>query len=647
MPDEFKQGTYIERYRVERLLGAGGSSKVYQVFEEELQRKLSVKVLHLWSVDSHDSVLRFEREARVLSQLAHPNIVRVYRFGFLEDNVPFLVMELLEGDSLRSILEKRKQLPCNEAVRIAEQVSSALELAHSHNVIHRDLKPENIFINKGAQGATAKLLDFGLCKQIDSEKKAVQTITETGFLVGTAHYMSPEQCMGSGVDLRSDVYSFGCVLYEMITGTPPFFADTPGGVFLMHMSKPMPRILDLSPGSGLPQELEDLLIRCCRKKKEDRYQSFVDIRKELAEISQLDCSAVFDGTQATKRRTRFRRVLNTLPKVPVRVRLGLAVVCLLLLCGATFFITCTDLGNVFLAVQIQSLMNPLQAIDKLALQLDSLLRSGRVKTGKDLVETTIKTRAFYSWAHEYREKLLLKYIAIFRNSRMDEEVFSLSLVLLQDLLESWLKSVELKTETPDITLLQNLSKELVKGNYSKKQWAQIHQIIEMKKNAFQGNPVPLVWTGYLRCVSGIKREARQTETEPGLQAKKYDSCLLMALSHGDPEFIKKVAGEYSAFNLAHRLPTYETLLHVDLGLYYAQNGRMDPAKQELAIAERFAGEGAFTAFQESFLQRLRQSCRKGKYVGNDFKKEHHETNVKWLLQYSGAHHHQDSSQPAP
>jgi hypothetical protein len=634
MPAEFQEGTYIDRYRVEKLLGAGAFSKVYRVFDEDLQRSLAVKVLHQWSAAAGDGIARFEREAKVLSQLLHQNIVRVYRFGFLENSEPFLVMELLEGESLRSVLEKRKRLPCHEAVNIAEQVCSALEFAHSLNVIHRDLKPENIVISEEPHGKAVKLLDFGLCKQVGKDEAAGSTLTETGFLVGTVNYMSPEQCMGAQVDTRSDVYSFGCVVYEMITGAPPFVDDTSGRVFLMHMSKPMPAILDLAPSSGLPQELEDLLLRCCRKNKDDRYSSFSEVRLALTSISQKNCSAVFDSSGAMDFRTKVRRMCRNLPGIPRRLLLSGAAVFLVLLGGAACFINFTDAGNLFWAQHVLSAMNPPEATAQLSRQLESLLRSGKKKTARELIESTTRNKIYELWPHRYRGRLFSRFIDLCKQSGMDEEAFSLSLALLQDLLECRIRSVELKTEPPDYDLLRRLSQEMAKANYSKKQWAQIYQTIEMKKNAFEHNPPQMVRAGYLRCQSGLNSQAVEIEKNPAVLARAYDSCLLMSLFSGESELSRKVAAEYSAFNLSHRLFTFETALHLEIGLACAQGGQMDRAGQELAVAERFAPDSPLSTQQEFYLQQLRQSCRQGAYVGRDFKAEQHKTNVKWILQYA-------------
>jgi serine/threonine protein kinase len=621
MQTEFQPGTYIDRYRVDKILGTGGSGIVYRVFDQALQRPLAVKVLNLWSTESSDSLARFEREARILSQMLHKNIVRVYRFGFLEDNTPFMVMELLEGESLRSILQRRKQLPCHEAIEIAEQVSSAMEYAHSQNVIHRDLKPENITIVDSPEGKIAKLLDFGLCKRIESNGPPGGTLTETGFLVGSVNYMSPEQCMGAQVDQRADIYAFGCVLYEMITGSPPFVSDTPGALLVMHVSKPMPGILDLAPDSKLPQELDALLCKCCHKNKEDRYQGFTDIRKVLTEISQMKCQALFVASPSARSRLNIRKLMRKAAKLPPRLIAGAAFAALLLSAGTLYFINCTDRGRLLLAAQLQSTMSSNEAIDQLSQQLGTMVNSGQAGAAAELVETTTKGSVYQQWPHKIREALLQKYIAIYSAAGMSREAFSLTLLLLQELLESQIESLDHKLEKPDYALLEQLSRNLVDQEHSRKQWAQINQIIEVRKKAFNKVSGQLAWAAYLRSVSGLRRENPATDNNPRELARVYEYCVKAAIRQGDPEFIKRVASDASQFNLKHELFSFETSLHTDLGLYQASLRQMDQAKAELAVAEHLASKYELTPDETDFLPQLQQSCREGRYIQNSLRGE--------------------------
>lgn len=292
-----------ERYRITRQLGAGGASTVYLAFDEMLGRPVAIKILHQWktNVGSEIALRRFEREAQALSQLLHANIIRVFSYGIFEgENDSFLVMEHVEGESLKEYLNKKIKLPVNEAVDIALQICSGLEYASKASMIHRDLKPENIMIIANHDGSEliAKILDFGLCKiipdeELDSKKRGSTTLTETGLLVGTAAYMSPEQGLGEQVDLRSDIYSFGCLLFEMITGTPPF-TGTPGELLLKHQSESFPRIADLC--KHVPAELQDLILKCTAKNKIARYANYHDLGQDLLKIAEINCNAIFSLT---------------------------------------------------------------------------------------------------------------------------------------------------------------------------------------------------------------------------------------------------------------------------------------------------------------------------------------------------------------
>lgn len=238
-------------YSLEKMLGEGASGKVFLARDLDLNRSVAIKVLNLNASigGGSDALARFDREAKALSRLLHSNIVRVFRFGKLENDTPYLVMEYVEGESLHSLLERKKLLNCQEAIEIALQVCVALEYAHSMGLVHRDLKPENIVLSSTGEPPTVKLLDFGLCKE-SAGQSAQESLTKTGFLVGTALYMSPEQCLGRQVDYRSDIYSFGCVLFEMITGEPAFKSDSISNTLIMHLNEPIPAILSLSEDCG-------------------------------------------------------------------------------------------------------------------------------------------------------------------------------------------------------------------------------------------------------------------------------------------------------------------------------------------------------------------------------------------------------------
>ena len=206
-----------DRYRVDELVARGGMSEVYRGWDVRLDRRVAVKVLAGWLAADGDAVRRMEREARAVARLQHPNVVAVYDHGEDDGGTPFLVMEWIEGRSLKDVVADGP-LPEQEARRITLQLLAALEHAHEHGIVHRDIKPQNVLITPDG---TAKLTDFGIARSID----ATHGLTMAGQIVGTAAYLSPEQAKGQPVTAASDVYSVGAMLFELITGRPPFVAE--------------------------------------------------------------------------------------------------------------------------------------------------------------------------------------------------------------------------------------------------------------------------------------------------------------------------------------------------------------------------------------------------------------------------------------
>jgi serine/threonine-protein kinase len=234
------------RYRVDELVARGGMSEVYRGWDVRLDRRVAIKVLAGRLAADRDAVRRMEREARAVAQLGHPNVVAVYDHGEEADGTPFLVMEWIEGRSLKEVVAGGA-LPEAEARRITLQLLAALEHAHDHGIVHRDIKPQNVLM---APDGTAKLTDFGIARSVD----ATSGLTMAGQIVGTAAYLSPEQAKGQPVTAASDVYSVGAVLFELVTGRPPYAADTAMATALMHVDDPVPDVRSVRrrPSAGRP-----------------------------------------------------------------------------------------------------------------------------------------------------------------------------------------------------------------------------------------------------------------------------------------------------------------------------------------------------------------------------------------------------------
>src|SRR5919109_5525332 len=232
-------GTLIsERYRLDEKIGSGGMSSVYRAFDPTLERWVAIKLMHRDISNDPDQLERFRREARAVAQLNHPHVVTVIDAGE-DDGAPYIVFEYVEGETLKERIRRLGRLEIPEAVAYAIEIGRGLAAAHAHRLVHRDVKPQNVLID--AEGR-AKVTDFGIARELEQDG-----LTRTGRVLGTTDYVSPEQAMGSVVDARSDIYSLGVLLYEMLTGTPPFEAESLVGVAMKHVNEAIPDVQSKRP----------------------------------------------------------------------------------------------------------------------------------------------------------------------------------------------------------------------------------------------------------------------------------------------------------------------------------------------------------------------------------------------------------------
>jgi serine/threonine protein kinase len=268
------EGQNLGKYRVLEALGRGGMARVYRAYHPQLDRYVAIKVLRSDLVEEEEFLARFKREARAVAALRHPNIVQVYDFD-VRSGLYFMVMELLEGDTLRRRLNdyqaQGEKMPLGEVVRILLDVLEGLAYAHSEDMIHRDVKPANILLTRRGQ---AVLTDFGIAQIIGGTRYTV-----SGALMGTLSYMAPEQGLEGQCDARSDIYSLGIVFYEMLTGEPPFDAETPLAILLKHVNDPLPLPRKMVP--SIPKWLERVVLKSLAKRPADRYQSAEEMSAAL------------------------------------------------------------------------------------------------------------------------------------------------------------------------------------------------------------------------------------------------------------------------------------------------------------------------------------------------------------------------------
>jgi beta-lactam-binding protein with PASTA domain/tRNA A-37 threonylcarbamoyl transferase component Bud32 len=265
--------TYGGRYEIFALAGQGGMAEVYRARDALLGREVAVKVLSPRLSHDRSFVERFRREAQTAAALNHPNVVSLYDFGS-DNSTYFIVMEFIDGRSLSDIIATDGALLPERAAEIASDVAKGLGRAHDAGLVHRDIKPSNIMITTGGE---TKVTDFGIARALSSDQDA--TMTQTGMVIGTASYLSPEQAQGKRVDARSDVYSLGCVLFEMLTGAPPFDGDTPLSIAYKHVREPPVRPSDVN--ADVPNALDSIVFKAMSKNPDNRYLTATDMSEDL------------------------------------------------------------------------------------------------------------------------------------------------------------------------------------------------------------------------------------------------------------------------------------------------------------------------------------------------------------------------------
>jgi serine/threonine-protein kinase len=289
--------TLSDRYRLDGKLGSGGMSTVYLATDLTLERQVAIKVMHREMSDQPEQQERFRRESRAVAQLSHPNVVAVIDAG--EDHGrPYIVFEYVDGETLKQRIERLGRLPLDEAAAYAIEIGRGLQAAHSAQMVHRDVKPQNVLIDPDGR---AKVTDFGIALSLDSDG-----LTKTGRVLGTTDYVSPEQAMGKEIDARSDIYSLGIVLYEMLIGDVPFKAETVVGVAMKHVNEEVPDVQRRRP--GVSSALAAVVDRATQKEPRKRYPTMAAMLADLEAALEVEVArAGGAGAEATS-------VLDTVPE---------------------------------------------------------------------------------------------------------------------------------------------------------------------------------------------------------------------------------------------------------------------------------------------------------------------------------------------
>ena len=313
-----------ERYELVDVVGSGGMSSVYCAFDTLLERNVALKILHEQFTADEDYVERFRREARAVAQLSHPNIVTVIDRGE-QDGKQFIVFELVDGENLKELVERGGPLPVRRALEIGVEVARALAFAHAQGLVHRDVKPQNVLLNTEGR---AKVTDFGIVRST-----GVAGNTETGTVLGTSHYIAPEQARGEQVDAQTDVYSFGVVMYELLTGEVPYPGESFLSVAMRHVNDPVPSVSQQRPDT--PLRLASLVERCMAKLPDDRPASMDAVVRELeACLAELDAKGGEESTMIIKQRAATPERARPARRRSSRLPLVAVLVAALLLAGA-------------------------------------------------------------------------------------------------------------------------------------------------------------------------------------------------------------------------------------------------------------------------------------------------------------------------
>jgi tRNA A-37 threonylcarbamoyl transferase component Bud32 len=324
------------RYRLDAQIGSGGMSTVFRAFDTTLERRVAVKLMHREIASDSDQLERFRREARSVAQLSHPHIVGVIDAGE-EDGRPYIVLEYVEGETLKERIRRMGRLPIDEAIAYAIEIARALGAAHARAIVHRDIKPQNVLVD---EEGSAKVTDFGIARSLEEEG-----LTADGRVLGTTDYVSPEQALGHDVDGQSDIYSLGIVLFEMLTGDVPFHGENQISVAMKHVREDLPDVQVLRP--EVSARLAAVLDRMTEKDLGQRHPDAAAVEADLEDA--LAAEAARTGTSTGE----ATAVLRTLPadarrRLPIRLRLRLPVlllIAMLAVAGAAIYLIADELGE--------------------------------------------------------------------------------------------------------------------------------------------------------------------------------------------------------------------------------------------------------------------------------------------------------------
>jgi serine/threonine protein kinase len=297
-------------YLVLAWIGSGGMGNVYRVRHQIMQREYALKTLAAEKINE-TAWRRFQNEAQAIARLNHPNIVGIYNLGLHDGTLPYYVMDLLQGQTLQEMIRQSGPLETEPALKIFQEVCAGIGYAHKKGIIHRDIKPANIIVLEEEQGGSrVKIVDFGIAKLTGGHHESVQKLTTAGEIFGSPSYMSPEQCQGGKIDARSDIYSLGCTLFEVLTGTPPFKGNSVVETLLQHQNAERPTLKNASRGKEFPAVLEQMVATMLARAPINRYQSMERVGEDLAAIAAGKNAAISPYRPASQAANQWQNTAN-------------------------------------------------------------------------------------------------------------------------------------------------------------------------------------------------------------------------------------------------------------------------------------------------------------------------------------------------
>lgn len=580
-----KGDLFQEQYRIVDVAGRGGNAVVYEAIDEILQRVVAIKVL-LNRIGSETDLRSFLREAKILSSIEDKNVVRIFRIGLTEDHYPFFVMEHLNGQTLRERLSSHSRLALGPILEVGKAICAGMILLESKNVLHRDLKPENIFLDE-VLPSNSKIMDFGISKTLDD------TQTLGSAMVGTASYMSPEQCRGAVLDIRSDIYSFCCVFFEALCGQQLFYGETQAEVLSRQLSEPPALLKNEKEGvsARIVQAVNAFLQKGLQKDPEKRHQSFCEVLSELESIERISSDASMLGSTFVRLEKQDQSTAFVAPKAfQVTFVLLLVVAVLWLIFGL----------NKNEDSYYQNTAEPEAAIKFFDRKIRTFLSRGEFEEANNLVDATAYQRLNVRWSKDDQRRLLKDYFLIYRQEAsagkpVSAQVYNLAQAYFENLLNfasNWCIS-HFNAPMPEAIVqeLQAVSKYLSEHTKEKQQWLALAKIFSKNSHAFPTfNPDTFVEPALLRFQAEQHCPGKCGEDKADF-GKHCIALIRMHLTRGDLAEFQRVSEMVKKGMLQQGQMRHQLVVRMILANKYASAGRIDLAEQQqieiAALGNRF------------------------------------------------------------